>query len=44
MLGSHIDSFIIFFLETLWMWIASESVHPSSDGISFPHTLRKGDV
>lgn len=44
MRGYHIDSFIIFFLEELCMWIASELVYPSRNGISFPHTLREGDA
>lgn len=44
MLGYHIDSSIIFFLEALWLRIASESVYPSRNEISFPHTLRGGDA
>ena len=42
MRGYYIDSFIIFFLQELWMWIAL--VYPSKNGISFPHTLREGDA
>lgn len=44
MLLCHINSFVLFLLEALSMWIASESVYPSKNGIRFAHTLRKDDA